>query len=166
MYLFWEMVLPDPAWMPAAMRTTEAEAVTHEEFLQTRADIDPEKIGATGMSMGATRSWWLAAIDERVKAIVGVVCFTRYTELMADAYSAYYLTHKRGAAMNRHRVAGFLEVFYQIGDCAYTNNGHHGTPNQRMNAAAPCASSISVPSMAGMPSLRACRTKGVGRSRR
>jgi hypothetical protein len=60
---------------------------------------------------------------------------TRYTELMADAYSAYFMTHARGLALNKHRVAQFLEVFYNIGDCAYTNNGHHGTPNQRMRAA-------------------------------
>jgi hypothetical protein len=60
---------------------------------------------------------------------------TRYTELMADAMSAYFLTHKRGAAMNKHRVAEFLEVFFQIGDCAFTNSGHHGTPEQRMRAA-------------------------------
>jgi hypothetical protein len=60
---------------------------------------------------------------------------TRYTELMADAMSAYYLTHKRGATMNRKRVAQFLQVFFQIGDCSFTNPGHHGTPNQRMRAA-------------------------------
>jgi hypothetical protein len=60
---------------------------------------------------------------------------TRYTELMADAYSAYYLTHKRGAALNQKRVEQFLQVFFQIGDCAFDNPGHHGTPNQRMAAA-------------------------------
>jgi hypothetical protein len=60
---------------------------------------------------------------------------TRYTELMADAMSAYYLTHKRGATMNQKRVAQFLQVFFQIGDCSFTNPGHHGTPNQRMRAA-------------------------------
>lgn len=60
---------------------------------------------------------------------------TRYTELMADAMSAYYLTHKRGATMNQKRVEQFLEVFYQIGDCGFTSGGHHGTPNQRMAAA-------------------------------
>jgi hypothetical protein len=60
---------------------------------------------------------------------------TRYTELMADAFSAYFLTHSRGAAMNRKRVAQFLQVFFQIGDCAFTNPGHHGTPIQRMRAA-------------------------------
>jgi hypothetical protein len=60
---------------------------------------------------------------------------TRYTELMADAMSAYYLTHARGEALNQKRVEEFLNVFYQIGDCAFTNPGHHGTPNQRMKAA-------------------------------
>jgi hypothetical protein len=60
---------------------------------------------------------------------------TRYTELMADAFSAYYLTHKRGAAMNRKRVEQFLQVFFNTGDCAFADPGHHGTPNQRMAAA-------------------------------
>jgi hypothetical protein len=60
---------------------------------------------------------------------------TRYTELMADAMAAYYLTHARGAALNQKRVVQFLEVFYQIGDCAFADPGHHGTPNQRMAAA-------------------------------
>ena len=60
---------------------------------------------------------------------------TRYTELMADAMAAYYLTHARGEAMNRKRVEQFLNVFYQIGDCGFTSSGHHGTPNQRTKAA-------------------------------
>lgn len=56
------------------------------DYLATRSDVDADKIGASGMSMGCTRSWWLAAIDERVKAVVGVVCFTRYTELIEHGY--------------------------------------------------------------------------------
>ena len=60
---------------------------------------------------------------------------TRYTELMADAMAAYYLTHKRGAAMNQKRVEQFLQVFFQIGDCAFLDPNHHGTPLQRMAAA-------------------------------
>ncbi len=60
---------------------------------------------------------------------------TRRTELMADAYSAYYLSHARGATMQWKRVKQFLEVFYNIGDCSFTSNGHHGTPAQRMAAA-------------------------------
>jgi dienelactone hydrolase len=53
------------------------------DYLQTRAEVDRRRIAATGMSMGCTRAWWLAAIDDRVRAIVGVACFTRYTELIA-----------------------------------------------------------------------------------
>lgn len=60
---------------------------------------------------------------------------TRRTELMADAFSAYYLTNKRGAALNWKRVKEFLTVFFDIGDCQFDNPGHHGTPNQRMKAA-------------------------------
>lgn len=60
---------------------------------------------------------------------------TRRTELMADAYAAYYLSHARGASMQWKRVKQFLQVFFNIGDCAFTNDGHHGTPTQRMAAA-------------------------------
>jgi len=60
---------------------------------------------------------------------------TRRTELMADAYSAYYLSHARGASMQWKRVQQFLQVFFNIGDCGFTNEGHHGTPTQRMAAA-------------------------------
>lgn len=54
------------------------------DYLETRAEVDADRIGATGMSMGSTRSWWLAAIDERIKTMVGVACFTRYTELIEN----------------------------------------------------------------------------------
>jgi dienelactone hydrolase len=53
------------------------------DYLQTRPEVDKDRIAATGMSMGCTRSWWLSAIDDRVGAIAGVACFTRYTELIA-----------------------------------------------------------------------------------
>ena len=60
---------------------------------------------------------------------------TRYTELMADAMAAYYLSHARGAAMQWKRVRSFLQVFFNIGDCFFTDPNHHGTPQQRMAAA-------------------------------
>ena len=60
------------------------------DYLGTRSEIDQAKIGASGMSMGSTRSWWLAAIDDRIKAIVGVVCFTRLTELIEHGYMRYH----------------------------------------------------------------------------
>lgn len=60
---------------------------------------------------------------------------TRRTELMADAYAAYYLTHKRGGTMNWWRVEQFLAAFYNIGDCGFSSPGHHGTYEQRLAAA-------------------------------
>jgi dienelactone hydrolase len=52
------------------------------DYLAGRPEINPAKIGVEGMSMGSTRAWWLAALDERVTTIVGVACFTRYKELI------------------------------------------------------------------------------------
>jgi dienelactone hydrolase len=53
------------------------------DYLETRPEVDKGRLAVTGMSMGCTRAWWLAALDDRVQAVVGVACFTRYTELLA-----------------------------------------------------------------------------------
>ncbi len=63
------------------------------------------------------------------------VADTRYTELEADFMAAYFMTHKRGATYNWKRVEEFFTLFFQIGDCGFTNDGHHGTPYQRLAAA-------------------------------
>jgi dienelactone hydrolase len=62
------------------------------DYLATRNELDMNHVGATGMSMGCTRAWWLAAIDDRVHSIVGVACFTRYQELLAhrSSHGIYY----------------------------------------------------------------------------
>ncbi|MFH8518113.1 hypothetical protein ACH4CE_24105 [Streptomyces gelaticus] len=61
---------------------------------------------------------------------------TRRTELMADAFGTYYLTHSRGEALNTKRLLDSEKNFYQIGDCSFLDPGHHGTPNQRLAASA------------------------------
>ena len=42
------------------------------DYLCSRPEVDAKRIGATGISMGSTRSWWLAAVDDRISAVVGV----------------------------------------------------------------------------------------------
>ncbi len=37
------------------------------DYLVSRADVDPERLGVTGRSGGGAYSWWIAALDERVK---------------------------------------------------------------------------------------------------
>jgi hypothetical protein len=59
---------------------------------------------------------------------------TRRTELMADAFGTYYLTHSRGEALNEARVLKSEKSFYEVGDCSFTSSGHHGTPTQRLNS--------------------------------
>jgi dienelactone hydrolase len=59
--------------------------------------VDASRIGATGMSMGSTRAWWLAAVDERVAAVVAVACMTRYENLIAHGelrqHGVYYFVN-------------------------------------------------------------------------
>ena len=67
------------------------------DYLCTRPEVDTSRIGATGMSMGSTRAWWLAAVDERIAAVVAVACLTRYQNLIAHgelrAHGVYYFAN-------------------------------------------------------------------------
>jgi len=64
------------------------------DYLASRAEVDARRIGGTGISMGATRSWWLMALDERIQTGVAVACLTRYENLiehqMLKAHGIYY----------------------------------------------------------------------------
>ncbi|MFB7574665.1 hypothetical protein [Streptomyces sp. NPDC056165] len=60
---------------------------------------------------------------------------TRRTELMADAFGTYYLVHARGSALNSQRTLDVEGSFYNVGDCNFGMDSHHGTPNQRLKSA-------------------------------
>ena len=64
------------------------------DYLCTRPEVDKSRIGATGLSMGSTRAWWLAAVDDRIAAVVAVACLTRYQNLIAHGelrgHGVYY----------------------------------------------------------------------------
>jgi dienelactone hydrolase/lysophospholipase L1-like esterase len=67
------------------------------DYLCSRAEVDVSRVGATGMSMGSTRAWWLAAVDDRVAAVVAVACLTRYQNLIAHGdlrqHGVYYFVN-------------------------------------------------------------------------
>ncbi|HYF52506.1 MAG TPA: alpha/beta hydrolase family protein [Planctomycetota bacterium] len=51
-------------------------------YLLSRKEVDPKRVGAMGLSMGSTKSWWLAALDPRVKVCMELCCLTDYQELI------------------------------------------------------------------------------------
>ena len=54
------------------------------DYLQSRSEVDPERIGVTGRSGGGAYSWWIAALDERVKAAVPVAGITSMRNHVVD----------------------------------------------------------------------------------
>jgi hypothetical protein len=55
-------------------------AIRALDYLETRPEVDMARVGLTGRSGGGATSWWVAAADDRVKAIVPVAG-------IADLYS-------------------------------------------------------------------------------
>ncbi|HEY3856677.1 MAG TPA: alpha/beta hydrolase family protein [Verrucomicrobiae bacterium] len=64
------------------------------DYLASRSEVDPRRIGVMGMSMGATRAWWLMALDERLATGVSICCLTRYQNIvehqLLKAHGIYY----------------------------------------------------------------------------
>jgi dienelactone hydrolase len=54
------------------------------DYLQTRSEVDKERIGVTGRSGGGAYSWWIAAIDDRIKAAVPVAGITDLQNHVVD----------------------------------------------------------------------------------
>jgi dienelactone hydrolase len=64
------------------------------DYLVSRPEVDGTRLGTLGMSMGATKAWWLAALDPRVKVCMDVCCLTDYEELIRthglEEHGIYY----------------------------------------------------------------------------
>lgn len=54
------------------------------DYLQERPEVDPQRLGVTGRSGGGAYSWWIAAIDDRVKAAVPVAGITDLQNHVVD----------------------------------------------------------------------------------
>jgi dienelactone hydrolase len=51
-------------------------------YLASRPDVDAARIGAFGISMGCTLSYWLAAADERIAATAHLCCYADFREMI------------------------------------------------------------------------------------
>jgi len=64
------------------------------DYLGSRPDVDPGRIGTLGISMGSTMAWWVAALDTRVRVCIDICCLTDFDVLLdigdLDRHGVYY----------------------------------------------------------------------------
>jgi len=82
-------------------------------YLVSRPEVDANRIAAMGMSMGSTRTWWAAALDERIKVAVSVACLTRYQNLIAHGQLIqhgiyYYVPNMLKEKIDTESVIGLI----------------------------------------------------------
>ena len=82
-------------------------------YLLSRLEVDPGRIAAMGMSMGSTRTWWAAALDEQIKVAVSVACLTRYQNLIAHGQVKqhgiyYYVPNMLKEKIDTESVIGLI----------------------------------------------------------
>ena len=54
------------------------------DYLQSRPEVDGDRIGVTGRSGGGAYSWWIAALDDRIKVAVPVAGITSLRNHVVD----------------------------------------------------------------------------------
>ncbi len=54
------------------------------DYLETRKEVDKDRIGVTGISGGGAYSWWLSATDDRIKVAVPVAGITDLQNHVVD----------------------------------------------------------------------------------
>lgn len=64
------------------------------DYLVSRSDVDSNRMGTLGMSMGGTMSWWTAALDTRIKVCVDICSLADFQTLVderrLDGHGLYY----------------------------------------------------------------------------
>ena len=81
-------------------------------YLCGRPEVDATRIGAFGLSMGATKAWWLAALDLRIKLCVDLCCLTDYEELIKiknlKGHGIYYYVPKLLKHFQAHDINALI----------------------------------------------------------
>jgi dienelactone hydrolase len=58
------------------------DALRSLDYLVSRDDVDPARVGTMGISMGSTMAWWVAALDERIHTCIDLCCLTDFEALI------------------------------------------------------------------------------------
>ena len=81
-------------------------------YLASRHDVDPQRLGGFGISLGSTLTYWQAAVDERLKAIAHLCCFADYATLVElgahDHHGVYLLVPGMLNAISTGVIAGLV----------------------------------------------------------
>jgi dienelactone hydrolase len=64
------------------------------DYLVGRPELDAGRIATTGISMGSTMAWWVAALDTRIRVCIDLCCLTDFQALIEadglDGHDVYY----------------------------------------------------------------------------
>ncbi len=81
------------------------------DYLASRPEVDASRLGAFGISMGATKAWWLAALDPRVRLCVDLCCMTDFDELIkADNLKGHGIYYYVPDLLNHFSTAQINEL--------------------------------------------------------
>ena len=54
------------------------------DYLASRSDVDADRLASIGLSLGCFRTFYVAALDDRIKVAVPVSCITRNADLIRE----------------------------------------------------------------------------------
>lgn len=82
------------------------------DLLAARPDVDPARIAALGLSMGATHAFWLAALDGRVARVAHLCCYADLATLVElgghDRHGIYMMVPGLLSVASTGAIAGLV----------------------------------------------------------
>ncbi len=87
-------------------------------YLAGRDDVDASRIGGFGISLGSTLTYWLAALDTRLKTIAHLCCYADYATLVElgahDNHGVYLLVPGLLNHISTGEIAGMVAPRAQL----------------------------------------------------
>ncbi|MFN3722116.1 MAG: dienelactone hydrolase family protein [Paracoccaceae bacterium] len=100
-----------------------AENLAALDWLAAQPEVDADRIGVFGLSMGATLAYWLGALDARLRAVAHLCCLADFRTLIAlgqhDLHGIYLTVPGLLAHASNGQIAGLIAPraqFIGLGD--------------------------------------------------